>query len=626
MAEPNISARLTEIWETPKSLYGHLTTVDHKIIGVRYIVTAIVFLVIGGVEALLMRLQLAGPEHRVLSPEAYDQIFSMHGITMMFWYAQPILSGFGNYLVPLMIGSRDMAYPRVNAFSYWVFLFSGVFLYGSWFLGQAPHAGWFAYTPYTLREFSPGLHMDFYALSLIFLSIATTAGAINFVVTIARLRAPGMSVDRMPLFLYSTFTANALVLFAMPALTVACLFLELDRRFHTHFFDVAKGGSSLLWQHTFWFFGHPWVYIVFLPATGMISMLLPTFARRTIVGYKFVAIATVMTGVVGFFVWVHHMFAVGMSHTFMSLFAAASMVISVFSTIQVLAWIATLYRGKPVPTTSLLFALGFLCVFVIGGLTGVITALIPFDWQLTDTYFVVAHLHYVMVGANLLPVMAGLYYWLPKISGRLMDERAGRVSFALVFLGFMVAFFPMHFTGLSGMPRRIYTFPAWTGWSSLNLTISVGAFILALGLLVSLVNFIVCIRRGKLAGSNPWQAESLEWSTASPPPAYALERLPTVTGRHPLWDAHDEFEDHSAAHRLDWDRLTLATSAWSARPLAISQMPEDTLAPLALALVLLLLFIALLAGAWVAGGVLAGLALLTIAVWNWPEKKAAASR
>ncbi len=621
MPEPSLSARLTEIWETPKSLYGRLTTVDHKIIGVRYIVTAMAFLLVGGVEALLIRLQLAGPELKVLSPEAYDQVFSMHGITMMFWYAQPILSGFGNYLVPLMIGSRDMAYPRVNAFSYWVFLFSGIFLYASWFLGQAPHAGWFAYTPYTLRQFSPGLHMDFYALALIFLSVGTTAGAINLVVTIARFRAPGMRVDRMPLFLYSTFTANALVLLATPALTVACLFLELDRRFHTHFYDTAGGGSALLWQHTFWFFGHPWVYIVFLPATGMISMLLPTFARRTIVAYPFVAIATVMTGVIGFFVWVHHMFAVGMSHAFMGLFAAASMIISVFSTIQVVAWLATLYRGKPVLTTSMLFALGFLGVFVIGGLTGVITALIPFDWQLTDTYFVVAHLHYVMVGANVLPVLAGLYYWLPKITGKLLDERVGRASFGLVLAGFMVAFFPMHFTGLSGMPRRIYTYPSWTGWNGLNLTISVGAFLLALGLLLSLANFVHSLRAGKPAGSNPWNAESLEWAMASPPPSYAVEQLPTVGGRHPLWDRHDELENHTAAHRLDWGRLTLSTSTWAARPLAVAQMQEDSLAPLALALVLLFIFVALLVGAWVVTGILALLALITIGVWNWPETR-----
>jgi cytochrome c oxidase subunit 1/cytochrome c oxidase subunit I+III len=614
-----LAERLTRVWETPHSLWGSLATVDHKVIGKRYIITAVIFLLVGGIEAMLMRLQLAGSERKLLSPEAYDQIFTMHGVTLIFWYASPILSGFSNYLVPLMIGARDMAFPRVNAFSYWTFLLSGLFVYSGVLIGQAPHGGWFAYVPYTDAHYSPGYHMDFYALSLIFLTVATTAGAINFIVTILRLRAPGMTLDRMPLFMYSTGTTSLLVVITLPALTVACLFLELDRRWGTHFFDVSRGGSSLLWQHTFWFFGHPWVYIIFLPATGMISMLLPVFARRPIVGYRFVAFATMMTGLVGMAVWVHHMFATGMSTASMSVFSAASMVLSVFSTIQVFAWLATLWHGGPVMTAALRFALGFIALFVIGGLTGVAVALMPFDWQITDTYFVVAHLHYVLLGANVFPVFAALYYWLPKMTGRMMDERAGRWSFWLMFVGFNLAFFPMHLTGLAGMPRRIYTYPSGMGWDGTNLLITVGAAVLAVGVLVSLLNFVLSARSGAPAGPNPWNADTLEWSLDSPPPVYASAHIPTVASRHPLWDAHDEEYDPGGERILAEGRLTLATTWRDARPVAISQMPEDTATPLLLALALTALFSALLLKALWFLAAFAVISLIVAAVWLWPR-------
>jgi len=399
-------ARLIALWERPHTLWGWFATVDHKEIGVRYLVTAFAFLLIGGIEALIVRVQLAQPDLAVLSPEAYDQGFTMHGVTMIFWYAQPTLSGFANYLIPMMGGMRDMAYPRLNAFTYWTFLASGLFLYASPFVGQAPHGGWFAYVPYTDAMFSPGLNMDFYALALLFLTISSTAGAINFITTILRLRAPGMAISRMPLFFYSTLTISLSVVFALPPLTAALIFLELDRRWGTHFFDASRHGDPLLWQQLFWFFGHPWVYIIFLPATGMISMIIPTFSRRPIVGYTYVALATVLTGAVGFGVWVHHMFATGEPQMAMSFFSAASMTISIFSAVQVFAWIATIATGTPVLTTSMLFAVGFLVVFVVGGLNGIVTAVIPVDWQLTDTYFVVSHLHYVLVGANMFPVFA----------------------------------------------------------------------------------------------------------------------------------------------------------------------------------------------------------------------------
>jgi cytochrome c oxidase subunit I len=614
-----VEARLLALWERPHTVWGWLTSVDHKDIGKRYLGTAFLFLLIGGVEAILIRTQLARPEQTLLSPEAYDQIFSMHGITMIFWYASPILSGFGNYLIPLMLGSRDMAFPRLNAFSYWTFLLSGVFLYVSAALGQMPHGGWFAYVPYTSALYSPGLHMDFYALALLFLTISTTVGAINFIVTILHLRAPGMTISRMPLLMYSTLTVSASIVFSLPALTAACVMLELDRRWGTHFFDPAREGSVLLWQQLFWFFGHPWVYVIFLPATGMISMLLPVFARRPIVGYVYVAFATVMTGAVGFGVWVHHMFAVGMTQMSMSFFSAASMTISIFSAVQVFAWIATLWSGTPVRTTSLWFALGFLAVFVIGGLNGIVTAVIPFDWQVHDTYFVVSHLHYVLVGANVFPVFAAFYYWLPKITGRMLDERLGKWSFWVMFLGFNLTFFPMHFAGLLGMPRRIYTYPASVGWGSLNMVETIGTYILTVGILISMWNFFRSLRQGALAGPNPWNADTLEWATDSPPEVYAFTRIPTVQSRHPLWDDFDEWRDPRGERALDTERVTPASSALDGVPLSISKMPEDTIMPLVLALALTGFFSALVLKAlWLALAA-AIVCLLAVGVWLWPE-------
>ena len=621
MNQATANGRLAMLWETPHSLWGAATTVDHKIVGIRYLVTAFAFLVIGGIEALIMRLQLAGSDLQLLHPEAYNQLFTMHGITMIFWYAAPILSGFANYLIPLMLGARDMALPRLNAFSYWVFLFSGIFVYASFVLGQAPRAGWFAYAPYTAKQYSPDMGMDFYALALIFLTISQTGGAINFLVTIFRLRAPGMSLNRMPLFMYSTATISALSVLALPALTVACLFLELDRNWGTHFFDVARGGSALLWQHLFWFFGHPWVYIIFLPATGMVSMIIPVFARRPIVGYVYVALSTVLTGVVGMGVWVHHMFATGMTQLSMSFFSAASMTISIFSTIQVFAWIATLWHGRLVMKVALGYAIGFLALFVIGGLNGVVTAVIPFDWQLTDTYFVVAHLHYVLIGANVFPVFAALYYWFPKMSGRLLNECAGWWSFWLMFIGFNLAFFPMHLTGMAGMPRRIYTYPSGMGWDTLNLTVTIGAFVFAVGVLISLINVVMSACRGVPAGPDPWQADSLEWSMSSPPPAYGSAHIPTVVSRHPLWDEHDEESDPTGARVLDQGRLTLVTSWLDARPIALAKMPEDTIMPLLLALALSAVFTGVLLKSVSLTGVFAIVGLLLAGAWLWPEKE-----
>lgn len=620
------ATRLRELWEPEPGFLGWLRSVDHKQIGRRYLVTAFLFLVVGGIEALVIRLQLARADQRLVTPELYNQIFTMHGVTMIFWYASPILSGFSNYLIPLMLGSRDMAFPRLNAFTYWVFLFSGLFLYVSLAMGEAPHGGWFAYVPYTSRQFSPGLGMDFYALALIFLTISTTAGAINTVVTILRHRAPGMKLTRMPLFMFSSFTISVSIVFSLPALTAACACLELDRRYGFHFFDAAQGGSPLLWQQLFWFFGHPWVYVIFLPATGMVSMLLPVFCRRPIVGYPYVAIATVLTGLVGFGVWIHHMFAVGINHMAMSFFSAASMTISLFSAVQVFAWLATLWKGKPVLATPMLYALGFLSALVIGGLNGIVTAIIPVDWQLHDTYFVVSHLHYVLVGANVFPVFAALYYWLPKMTGRRLDERLGKWSFWLMIIGFNVAFFPMHVMGALGMPRRVYTYAKGTGWESLNLISSIGAAVLAVGVLISVVNFLRSMRKAPDAGNNPWNADTLEWDTSSPPEAFATVHQPLVESRHPLWAERAPAEDPKNERILDWARLTFSTTWLDGKPVAVAKMPDDSLAPLVLAVLFTGFFSALLLRAILPAAVLLGVVGLGAAAWTWPRRSGRAPK
>lgn len=620
MSTATVEQRLTEIWETPKTIRGWLSTVDHKEIGKRYLVTAFILLLIGGVEALIMRIQLARPDQAILTPEMYDQIFSMHGNTMILWYAGPILSGFSNYLIPLMIGSRDMAYPRMNALSYWTFLFSAVLLYIAPCLGEAPHAGWFSYIPYTNIQYSPTHGMDFYALALLFLTVSTTVGAINFITTILRMRAPGMSISKMPLFCYSTGTISGAILFSLPALSVDLIFFELDRHWGTHFFQVSSGGRVLLWQQLFWFFGHPWVYVIFIPAMGILSMCIPTFARRPIVGYPYVAISTTLTGVTGFGVWLHHMFSTGMSDMEMSFFSAGSMLISIFTIVQVIAWVATIWKGRLVMKTAMYYALGSIACLIIGGLNGVYTGLIPADWQVHNTYWVIAHIHYVLIGANVFPVFAGLYYWMPKMTGRMMNETAGKWSFWVMFIGFNVGFFPMHLLGLGGMPRRIYTYPASLGLGPLNMIVTVGAFVLGIGILISIINFFVSMRVGKIAGRNPWNADTLEWDTDSPPAPYSIVHIPTVVSRSPLWDDHDESYDPDGSRVLDHGRQTPSTTWLDAEPFAISQMPSESIMPLLLALSLLLFFTAMVFELlWVA---LAGLILTTICAyfWLWPRQ------
>jgi cytochrome c oxidase subunit I len=623
-----LADRLQATWETPRTVHGWFATVDHKRIGMRYLVTAFVFLLLGGLEAALMRAQLARPDGRLLSPEVYDQLFSMHGTTMIFWYAAPILSGFGNYLVPLVIGSRDMAFPRLNAFGYWAFALSGAFVYASFLVGAAPHGGWFAYVPYTGPAYSPGLNMDFYALALLFLTISTTTGSINFVVTIFTMRAPGMSLSRMPLMLWSTLTASVAGIFALPALSAALVFLELDRRLGFRFFDATVGGTPMLWQHLFWVFGHPWVYIIVLPATGMASMMFPTFCRRPIVGHTYVALATVSTGLFGFGVWAHHMFATGMPMLSTTFFSAASMAVSVPSAMQIFAWLATIWAARRhVYSTAFLFLLGFIVLFVIGGISGVMTASVPYDWQVTDSYFVVAHLHYVLVGINLFPVIAAFYYWLPKMTGRLLNERLGRWNFWVMFVGVNLTFFPMHMAGLRGMPRRIYSYPSGMGWDRLNLMESVGAAVFAIGVVLFIVNVLWSRSRGAAAGPNPWGASSLEWSTSSPPPEYNFVVIPVVHSRDPLWDSPPPapVADVAGYRVLDDGKRTLGTSVLDGQPREVLDMPDDSLWPLAIAVSLAALFTGLLLAQPIVIALFGVATLGCAGGWFWPKSEELAS-
>jgi cytochrome c oxidase subunit I len=609
-----LEARLTSLWETPRNTVAWLSTVDHKKLGKRYIHTAFVFFFLGGIEAALMRAQLARPEARLLSPDAYNQLFTMHGVTMMFLFAQPVLSGFSFYLTPLLIGARELAYPRLNTFSYYVFLLAGAFMYGSFLIGQAPNSGWFNYTPLSGPDYNSGLNIDFYGLGLLFLGVSTTVGAVNIIVTIFKLRAPGMSIDRMPLLLWSSLTMAVSVVFAMPALTVALIFLELERHWHFVFFNTAFGGTPLLWQHLFWVFGHPWVYIVFLPATGMLSMVIPTFSRRPMVGHNFVALATVITGLVGFGVWVHHMFATGLPQLSMTFFGAASMTISIPSAIQIFAWIATMWYGRVVLATPMIFAIAFIVQFVIGGISGVMAAAVPFDWQITDTYFVVAHIHYVLAGGTLFGVLAAIHYWYPKMYGRMLSETLGRWSAALCIIGFNLGFFPMHISGLLGMPRRVYTYGAERGLATSNLITTIGAYVFAVGLVLVLINVVRSRWAGVVAAANPWDAGTLEWRAESPPAHYNFLYIPIVSGRDPLWTG-SVLDGASLAEA----RLTTRTSTLDADIETTVEMPHDNVWAVITAVTMLVVFWAVLVRWNVLAVIAAVVTLFGFARWMWPS-------
>ncbi|MEA2390776.1 MAG: cytochrome c oxidase subunit [Solirubrobacteraceae bacterium] len=538
---PQVAAREIVAQRRTGRWLDWLSTTDHKKIGILYMVTTFGFFVLGGVEALLMRTQLGAPNNNFVTPEHYNQLFTMHGTTMIFLFVVPMMAGFANYFVPLMIGARDMAFPRLNALSYWLLLFGGIVFYSSIFF-QPPEAGWFSYAPLSTAAYTPSAGQDAWIFLIHITGISSLLGAVNFYATIVNMRAPGLGWGRLPLFVWTILIYSILLILALPVIAAAVTMLLTDRHFGTHFFDPSQHGSPLLWQHLFWFFGHPEVYIMILPGFGIISEVIPVFSRKPIFGYKAIAAATVVIAFLGMLVWAHHMFATPVGTVVLGFFMLSSFLIAVPTGVKIFNWIATLWRGTIEFKTPLLFAAGFIGTFVIGGITGIFLAIFPVDWQLTDTYFVVAHLHYVLMGGSVLAIFAGIYYWFPKITGRMLSEGLGKASFWLMLVGFHMTFLVQHALGLSGMPRRVYEYPPGVGWTGYNLVSTIGSFILAIGVLLTIVNVVRSLKVGAIAGPDPWKGNTLEWFTTSPPPVNNFDVIPRVRSVEPMRDIRRQVE------------------------------------------------------------------------------------
>jgi cytochrome c oxidase subunit I+III len=608
---------LENTWRDPGGLIGWLSHVDHKSIGRRSIVTAFAFFTLAGLLAVLMRIQLSRPDNDFLSPDLYNQVFTVHGTTMMFLFAVPVMLAYGIYLVPLMVGARAIAVPRLVALGYWMFLFGGVFLYVMLLLNTGPDAGWFSYPPLAGPEYSYGKRADTWAQLITFTEVSGLINAIAIITTTFKMRAPGMSLNRIPLFVWAMLVVSFMVVFSMPAIMVASTTLILDRLVGTHFYNQAEGGDPILWQHLFWFFGHPEVYIIFLPALGMISSILETFTGRPVFGYLVLVLGLISTGFIGFGVWVHHMFATGLPQLGQSFFTASSIMIVVPTAAQIFCWIATIWTGRLRFATPLLFVLGFFFVFIIGGLTGVMQASVPLDLQLHDTFFIVAHFHYVLIGGSVFPLLGGVHYWFPKITGRMPGERLGKTAFWLLFAGFNLTFFPMHILGLLGMPRRVYTYPTELGWGGLNMIASGGAAVMGLALLIYGVNIVISLRRGAPAGSNPWGAATLEWATTSPPPPYNFHPGPTVSGRQPLW--HEDPDQPAVVGLATERREVLVTYLLDAEPDHKYENPEPSIWPFVTAIAVSGLFIGSIFTPWaVVWGAIPSFIAMTL--WFWPRE------
>ena len=609
---------LERAWKQPAG-WRRLAVVNNTHIGLLYIGTPLLFLLLGGILALLMRAQLAVPANDLVSYQTYNQLFTMHGTVMMFLFAVPVIEAMAVYLLPGMLGARDLPFPRLSAYAYWAYAIGGLIFFGTLFFDVAPDGGWFMYPPLTGREYSPSVGADFWLLGIGFIEISAIAGAIELIVGILRTRAPGMSLGKMPVYAWAMLVVGAMIVFGFPPIILGTLLLELERAFHWPFFVAAQGGDPVLWQHLFWLFGHPEVYIIFLPAAGMISMMLPVLARTRIVGYRWIVGANIGVGVLSFGLWAHHMFATGMPHLSASFFSAASMAVAIPTGVQVFAWIATLWRGKLRSTATSWFLLAFFGSFVLGGLTGVMLAVVPFDWQAHDTYFVVAHFHYVLIGGMVFPLFGGLYYWAPVVGGKPLSERAGKWGCALMFAGLTIAFLPMHLTGMLGMPRRVHTYAAGLGWDGLNLVSTIGAFVLAAGVLVVLVDVLLHLRAASGHVANPWEAGTLEWL---PQHSFGPRSIPRVQSMDPLWDQPGlvrEVEEgrHYLPQTTSGGRETIVSSAVDARPQYVQVLPGWSFLPLVAgagtAAFFLLLTVKLIVPA-IIGGIVALAAMLK---WMW---------
>ena len=554
-------------------IWSWMTTVDHKRIGLLYLYAAFFFFVIGGLEAILIRMQLHGPNGQLMGADTYNQLFTMHGTTMIFLVVMPLSAAFFNYLIPLQIGARDVAFPRMNAFSYWVFLFGGIFINASWLIGAAPDGGWFGYAPLTTLQYSPGLNQDFWVLGLQILGASSLIASFNFVTTIINMRAPGMSMMRMPLFTWNAFVVQFLILLSFPVITIALVFLQMDRFFGTNFYTISAGGDPLLWQHLFWIFGHPEVYILILPAFGLISEVIPTFSRKPVFGYPVMVYATILIGFLGFGVWAHHMFAVGMGPIADTVFALTTMLIAIPTGVKIFNWIFTMWGGAIQFTVAMKFAIGLVALFTIGGISGVMHSSPPADLQQTDTYFIVAHFHYVLFGGALMGLFAGVYHYYPKMTGRLMSERLGNWHFWLAFIGMNLTFMPMHWSGLAGMSRRIYTYDAAQGYDVYNAMSSWGSYIQVVSLVIFFANMFWSRKRGALAGNDPWGGPTLEWAMPSPPPEYNFATVPQVTSRYPMWDAKSPELMTDVPHTKAGDRAVNVDAV--GRHVGTAEVPND---------------------------------------------------
>jgi cytochrome c oxidase subunit I len=609
--------RLARTWAQPRGFWGWFMNVHHTAIGVRFMVTSFIFFLLGGVLAAMIRWQLARPEHGAIGPDLYNQIFTVHGSTMIFLFAVPMMfQGFGVYLVPLICGTRNIAFPRLNAFSYYIYLFGGLLLWIGLLTHTGADAGWFSYVPLSGPDFTPGKRSDFWAQMITFTEVSALGVAICLATTILRYRAPGMTLNRMPIILWEKLVISFAVIFAMPAVMVVSSMLLMDRTINTQFFNPAVGGDVLLYQHLFWFFGHPEVYIIFLPGAAIISTLVPVFSRRHIFGYVAIVTSVVATGFLGFSVWVHHMFATGIPQMSESFFTAASLMIVIPTAVQFYCWIATIWHGRLQLKLPMLWVFGFFFVFLIGGLSGVMLASVPVDWQVHDTFFVVAHFHYVLIGGALFPMFAGLYYWVPKITGRMMNDALGKWHFWLFFIGFNMTFFTMHFLGLHGMPRRVYTYTPEMHWGTLNMIASVGVLFMTAGLIVFLINFFQSKATGRLAGPNPWAAGSLEWAVPSPPSHYNFLDLPTVNGREALWDELPK-QPIVVGVRDDIPEV-LVTNSLDSEPQHKDEMPGPSIWPFLTSIAVSIAFVWSIFSPWgIAYGAIP--VVITLVGWLWPR-------